>query len=101
MNMKDKRNIILNLADADCNGIGNKARRLAQLMQQDPYLFTVPSGLVVLPDFDTRQHTEELLSALEPHGDGPFAVRSCGLDEDGASESMAGKFHTELFVQKD
>ncbi len=101
MNMKDKRNIILNLADADCHGIGNKARRLAQLMQQDPYLFTVPSGLVVLPGFDTRQHTEELLSALEPHGVGPFAVRSCGLNEDGASESMAGKFHTELFVLKD
>jgi phosphohistidine swiveling domain-containing protein len=99
--MKEQRNIILNLADADCSGIGNKARRLAQLMQQDPYLFTVPSGLVVLSGFDTQQHTEELLSALEPHGDGPFAVRSCGLDEDGADESMAGKFHTELFVSKD
>lgn len=42
-----------------------------------------------------------MIAEIDLVPDGPFAVRSCGLDEDGANESMAGKFHTELFVVKD
>lgn len=94
----EKSNPIISLVDADLDGIGNKARRLASLMQHDPALFSVPAGLVLLPDFDTTKHASDLTAALEPLGKGLFAVRSCGLDEDGANESMAGKFHTELFV---
>lgn len=94
----EKNNPIISLVDADLTGIGNKARRLAMLMQHDPSLFSVPSGLVLLPDFDTESHAKDLSSALEPLGEGLYTVRSCGLDEDGANESMAGKFHTELFV---
>lgn len=94
----EKSNQIISLVDADLDGIGNKARRLASLMQHDPSLFSVPSGLVLLPDFDTIRHAKDLTTALEPLEKGLFAVRSCGLDEDGANESMAGKFHTELFI---
>lgn len=99
--MKGNTDIILDLAEADCSRVGNKARRLAMLMQQSPHLFSIPPGLVLLPAFDVELHTEALHSVLEPHGQGPFAVRSCGLNEDGAIESMTGKFHTELFVPKD
>ena len=91
--------MFLNLGEADCEGIGNKARHLAKLIKHQPLLFSVPAGLVLLPDFSIEHHFGYLTNALKDLGNGPYAVRSCGLEEDGASESMAGKFHTELFVQ--
>ena len=99
--MNIEHTVILDLAEADCNGIGNKARNLARLIARNPYLFSVPPGLVLQPGFSVEQHAADLIDALHPlhpSGDGLFAVRSCGQEEDGASESMAGKFHTELFI---
>lgn len=95
--MKNSKKI-LNLAEANQAGIGNKARQLAKLMDRQPLLFSVPAGLVLLPAFSVDRDMTELRSALQPMGTGPFAVRSCGLDEDGAATSMAGKFQTELHV---
>ena len=91
--------MFLNLGEADCEGIGNKARHLAKLIKHQPLLFSVPAGLVLLPDFSVEHHLGYMINALKDLGNGPYAVRSCGLEEDGASESMAGKFHTELFIQ--
>ncbi len=99
--MKSENIIILNLAEADRHGIGNKARHLAKLINQHPYLFSVPAGLVLLPEFSVEKNFSNLIDALKPIGNGPFAVRSCGQEEDGVNESMAGKFHTELFIAQE
>ncbi len=98
MSLPNKRKYIIDLKEAESAPVGMKAQRLAKLMSQEPFLFTVPPGLVVLPGFDIRQHADELSSAIESFGKGPFAVRSCGLGEDAVNESMAGRYHTELFV---
>ncbi len=96
--MRNKECGILLFSDADQEGIGNKARHLSRLMRCESALFSVPNGLVLLPEFSTEKHLETLLKMLPQIGVGPFAVRSCGLNEDGINESMAGKFHTELHV---
>jgi len=94
---------IFPLRSADIDGIGNKARKLARLLSLQPSLFAVPDGIVVTAPFDAGAHPEELLAALtrSSMGAGPFAVRSCALAEDGAAESQAGKYHTELNVSGD
>ncbi len=96
--MIKENKVILILAEADRDGIGNKARHLARLLQCQPGLFSIPPGVVLLPDFSLDKDLEELRQSLNAISKGPFAVRSCGLEEDGINESMAGKFHTELFV---
>lgn len=96
MNHPDQ--VILNFAESDRADIGNKARHLARLHQLQPQLFHVPEGLVLLPGYSNAQHLGDLVARLQTLAPGPYAVRSCGLKEDGINESMAGKFHTELHV---
>jgi len=84
---------------ADIDGIGNKARNLAKILRCSPSLFSVPDGVVLLPAYSSNDDLAALQETLAIIGAGPFAVRSCGLEEDGAAESLAGKFHTELFVE--
>ncbi|MEW5757789.1 MAG: PEP/pyruvate-binding domain-containing protein [Pseudomonadota bacterium] len=99
--MNNPDQVILDFAEADRDGIGNKARHLARLHQLRPQLFHVPEGLVLLPAYDHAQHSAALKARLQTLGPGPYAVRSCGLNEDGINESMAGKFYTELHVAGD
>jgi len=95
--MMEKHGIIA-LVDADIAGIGNKARHLARLLKCQPELFAVPSGVVLLPTFSLDKDMACLHQTLSDMGEGLYAVRSCGLDEDGDHESMAGKFDTMLGV---
>ncbi len=92
---------IIRLVDADRDGIGNKARNLARMMKRKPLLFSIPNGLVLLPSFSVKNDMMKVRELLPTLGKGPFAVRSCGLEEDGAFTSMAGKFETQLHVAKD
>lgn len=80
---------------------GGKGRALAEAARH----FPVPHFFVILSDAftdaglksDARADVSEALLAL---GGGPFAVRSSGLEEDGASAAHAGQFETELNVAR-
>lgn len=80
---------------------GGKAKALACLADAG---FNPPTFFVILPDaFDEiglkADHKEILSDALKQLGDGPFAVRSSGAQEDGAEHSHAGQFLSVLNVQ--
>ncbi len=65
----------------------------------------VPPGVVVpasaLADGVTRELHDALREALHPLGEGPWAVRSSGIAEDGAEHSFAGQVATVLHVSDD
>ncbi|MFI7672153.1 PEP/pyruvate-binding domain-containing protein [Actinophytocola sp. NPDC049390] len=94
---------------------GAKAAVLARMRRAG---FRVPDGVVVLADVPrnrfggTRAGVEPLAAALDPGlrqaivsaaGTlaGPLAVRSSGIDEDGAQASHAGQYDTVLDVRGD
>lgn len=90
-----------------CNGgdqpdrarMGGKAWALAALGSD----FPVPSWFVVSPDAFTANgltHTaaQEIKNHLLTLGDGPFAVRSSAVDEDGSESSFAGQLESFLQV---
>lgn len=86
---------ILPLERGDAPGAGGKAAGLARLVRLG---LRVPDGFViagarpgVLPE-----GIDEAYRAL---GEGPVAVRSSALDEDGAEHSFAGQYRTELDIE--
>jgi len=89
---------LIMLPDADREGIGNKARRLAQLLTRRSSLFDIPRGVVVTADWTDRASATDLAASLSGIRAGAFAVRSCALEEDTSKSSLAGKYHTELDV---
>jgi pyruvate,water dikinase len=90
-------------AKASAARIGGKGAALSALVAEG---FDVPPFVAIVPEaFDetgliaaARKELEAHLAAL---GEGPFAVRSSGRDEDGASSSHAGQFLTVLNVARD
>lgn len=56
-----------------------------------------PRSLICSTPFDAS-FKEELQSAIATLGEGPFAVRSSAVFEDGANASFAGQLSSELFV---
>ncbi len=86
-------NGLLPLRDAAALGAaGGKARRLGELVQLG---LPVPDGFVLLDD---AAGADEVLAAFDRLGCDEVAVRSSGVDEDGAEHSFAGVFDTELHV---
>lgn len=87
-------------ADAAVPEAGGKGAALAKLAAT----FPVPAFFVISADaFDAggmkaaaREEVKQGLQRLG--GAGPFAVRSSGLEEDGAASAHAGQFATELNV---
>ncbi len=82
---------------------GGKGRALARLAAAG---FNPPDFFVVLPGaFDETglkiDCTDALGEALSELGEGPFAVRSSGAQEDGVEHSHAGQFLSLLNVAKD
>ena len=73
-------------------GIGNKAKLLYQAAQAG---LPVPDGQIILNEL-----TPELIDQKKgrPILSGPAAVRSAFSAEDSADQSLAGFFHSELFV---
>lgn len=81
-------------------GAGGKAKSLARLAEAG---FNPPEFFVILPGAFGESglktnHEKALADALKQLGDGPFAVRSSGAQEDGAEHSHAGQFLSVLNV---
>ena len=84
---------------ADAAEVGGKAANLGELMAAD---VRVPDGVVLTVDgveLPPDERNRLIASAVESIGDGPFAVRSSGVAEDGAERSFAGMFETVLGVR--
>jgi len=88
------------VSDVEAPRAGGKASNCARLKQAG---FPVPDGIVVLSNA-----TDASLADVARHrwfaavpGDELFAVRSSGIDEDGAGESFAGIHETLLNVTRD
>jgi len=73
--------------------IGGKARSLAQLTSSQ---FKIPAWFVITSDHDLGDSV--ILAESQKLDADLFAVRSSGLQEDGAEHSFAGQFATKLFV---
>lgn len=78
--------------DISISLVGGKAQTLGRLMRAG---FKVPVGWSVPVDFDP----EEIGFSLETTGLENFAVRSSGVAEDGADESLAGRYQSLLNVR--
>ena len=78
---------------ARAQGVGGKAASLGRLFEANfdvPPFMVIPSGVVV--------EAARLDAALRNWAPGPYAVRSSGLAEDGASHSHAGQYESILDV---
>lgn len=80
--------------------VGAKARHLASTIASG---MRVPPGIVLpcatVRDGITDELVDAILEATQAWGDGPLAVRSSGIAEDGAEHSFAGQFETVLNVR--
>ena len=86
---------------ADSPAVGGKAAGLGELVSLGA---RVPDGVVLTAGGAALEpgHGDALIrEAVERLGDGPFAVRSSGTEEDGADRSYAGVFATVLDVSRD
>ena len=89
---------VLPLSDARASGCGGKARGQHLLLAAGA---RVPAG-VVIPDTNAPRAETELREYLEGSFDlarTAFAVRSSGMQEDGAQASFAGQYQTVLDVR--
>jgi pyruvate,water dikinase len=87
------RVIVEAAAAADSPGVGGKAAALGRLARAG---FDVPPFFVITGEVGA----DILDAALGRIGPGPFAVRSSGLQEDGAAHSHAGQFASLLNVPR-
>lgn len=82
-------------------GIWNKTIQLSKLIAlgyRVPDFIAIPTG-VIASITEKKIHIETLATAIRKiFPQTSYAVRSSCLSEDGASNSMAGQFHTELSV---
>ncbi len=76
--------------------VGGKAASLARLVALG---FDVPAFFAVSPAFAASVDADAIALALDKLGPGPYAVRSSGREEDGASHSHAGQFLSLLSVE--
>jgi pyruvate,water dikinase len=76
----------------DAASVGGKAASLGELLATG---IRVPDGVVLLGDQVDKAVVREASATL---GDGPFAVRSSGVGEDGADHSFAGIYESVLNV---
>ncbi len=88
---------ILRLEDIRDEAVGGKAEGLARLIRAG---LRVPPGFVIV-DARPGALPDGLSEALRHLGDGPVAVRSSALGEDGADASFAGQYETVLDVESE
>ncbi|MEO0464457.1 MAG: PEP/pyruvate-binding domain-containing protein [Pseudomonadota bacterium] len=87
--------MIWSMAEADRADAGGKGRALAQAAAKG---FAVPEFCVIASGAEPDRAA--LDAALAAMGEGPFAVRSSGMAEDGAEASHAGQYDTILNVAR-
>lgn len=90
--MSDTQPSLLDAAEAPIDLVGGKAQTLGRLKRAG---FKVPPGIVVTTDTRDDPALESRLTEL---GAGSFAVRSSGVREDGADQSLAGRYRSILNV---
>ena len=81
--------------------VGGKAASLGELIAAG---VRVPEGVVLgteVADMSAEERALLLKTTVAELGDGPFAVRSSGVTEDGADRSFAGLYETVLDVTPD
>ena len=83
--------------------VGGKAAALCRMAKQG---FNVPAFLMISPyAFSGEKLRPEAIEDIRRHvaslGQGPFAVRSSAVEEDGAAHSHAGQFLSLLNVEQD
>jgi rifampicin phosphotransferase len=89
------------LRKADAADVGGKAAQLGDLIAAGAH---VPDGLVLTVAAGGMSADERgslLQASVADLGNGPFAVRSSGIAEDGAERSFAGMYETILDVPAD
>lgn len=86
---------------ADAPVVGSKAASLGELIAAG---VRVPEGVVLearASELEAAERAGLVRDAVAQLGDGPFAVRSSGVAEDGEERSFAGMFETRLGVSAD
>jgi phosphoenolpyruvate synthase/pyruvate phosphate dikinase len=86
---------------SDVSEVGGKAANLGELLAAD---VRVPEGVVLTAgagDMSPADRESLLRDALSALGEGPFAVRSSGISEDGLEQSYAGMYDSVLDVAAD
>jgi pyruvate,water dikinase len=86
---------------SDAVQVGGKAASLGELIAAG---VRVPEGVVLgteVADMSAGERALLLKTTVAELGDGPFAVRSSGVTEDGADRSFAGIYETVLDVTPD
>jgi rifampicin phosphotransferase len=86
------------LEATDVGRVGGKAAALARLTKLG---FDVPAFFAIAPALVGKGSSFDFTEALRRLGDGPYAVRSSGCEEDGAAHSHAGQFLSVLNVAAD
>jgi len=82
----------------DVARVGGKAAALARLVRSG---FEVPAFFAIDPSLVSGGGEIGVTEALQRLGDGPYAVRSSGREEDGTSHSHAGQFLSLLNIAAD
>ena len=95
MSKQDDAVRVLPFADAADGSAGGKAAGLALLAEHG---FDVPPGFVVTGLEPGGALPDAVVEAYHALGDGPVAVRSSAVGEDGAGASFAGQFESVLGV---
>ena len=86
---------------ADAATVGGKAANLGELLAAG---FDVPDGVVLTADganVTADERRSMVFAGAGNLGNGPFAVRSSGVAEDGAEQSYAGMYESVLDVPAD
>jgi rifampicin phosphotransferase len=86
---------------ADVAEVGGKAANLGELFAAG---IEVPDGVVLTVDaakVTAEERRSMVFAGAGNLGDGPFAVRSSGIAEDGAEQSYAGMYESVLDVSAD